>query len=147
MGLLRAFFLFFCVDVVVWCVCVLFFLHTALLFACKWAASNSMSGETVNNGHIGGDPWRKKEKKKKKKHILCTKNKKRLKKEELGVGGWGGVGVRRWCGGVKPRPSLAIFICNLAQMMNFSHAQAGASVQKAPPPPRWISAGDCDLLI
>lgn len=48
-GAVEDFFFFF------W-VCVLL-LHTALLFTCKWAASNSMTREAINNGHIGGDPW------------------------------------------------------------------------------------------
>lgn len=30
--------------------------RTALLFACKWAASNSMTTETINNGGIGWNP-------------------------------------------------------------------------------------------
>lgn len=35
-------------------------LHTALLFACKWAASNSMTTDAINNGHTGWNPcWKK----------------------------------------------------------------------------------------
>lgn len=30
--------------------------RTALLFACKWAASNSMTTEAINNGGIGWNP-------------------------------------------------------------------------------------------
>lgn len=32
------------------------FWRTALLFACKWAASNSMTTEAINNGAIGWNP-------------------------------------------------------------------------------------------